>query len=496
MSSVPLRRRSLRAATSALAVLVCTAGALPPLAAKGTFPDDAPPERLTGLVRSEPGASPGVTLFCPLPSKTTYLIDMEGRVVHRWESEVDGVGVAYLLDDGRLLRAGLDEHNSFPGGGRGGVVEEFTWEGERTWEFRYSDESHLLHHDIEPLPNGNVLMIAWERKSREEALATGRDPDLLATDDFWPDHVIEVRPTRPRGGEIVWEWHAFDHLIQDHDPEKANFGDVSRHPERIDVNGDRQRVAPTEEERRHLEELGYLGAAPPRTEGAVDPGAADWNHVNAIDYHPERDEILLSVRQFHEVWVIDHATTTEEARGEKGDLLYRFGNPSAYGRGTAEDQRFFGQHDAQWIPSGFPGAGRMLVFNNGDRRPDGDFSTVDEWAPPLDEEGNYVLGEDGRFGPETLAWSHAGTPRESLFSRHVSGAQRLSNGNTLVCSGQQGRLIEVSPAGEVVWEYVNALRDPGRADKEFPDAVFRATRIPLDHPGLERLSREPVPREE
>ncbi len=445
-----------------------------------------------GVIRHGPDASAGYTLFCPLPSKSTYLIDMKGNVVNQWESDYDGVGVAYLLDDGRLLRAGLDPDNRLPGGGRGGIVEEWSWDGERRWEFRYSDDSRLLHHDIEPLPNGNVLMIAWERKSRSEALNAGRDPALLATGDFWPDHVIEVEPTRPSGGKIVWEWHVWDHVIQDHDRGAANFGDVAAHPELVDLNGDRGRSEVTDEERDALEQLGYLGGSDGgKHVRAMDEGAADWLHTNAIAYDARRDQIALSVLHFNEVWVIDHGTTTAEARsheggkcGKGGDLLYRWGNPRAYRRGNEHDQRLFGQHDVRWIPDGHPGAGRFLVFNNGDGRPGGAFSTVEEWEPPIDEDGGYVLGSSNRFGPEEVTWSYVATPRESLFSRHVSGAERLPNGNTLICSGQQGRLIEVTGDGEVVWEYVNPFTDAERADAEFPNAIFRATRISLEHPAV------------
>src|SRR5690606_15913622 len=107
---------------------------------------------------------------------------------------------------------------------------------------------------------------------------------------------------------------------------------------------------------------------------------------NAIDYNPQLDQIMISTREFSELWIIDHSTTTAEAAGHTGgrsgkggDILYRYGNPAAYNRGTRADQKFFYQHDAQWIEPGLPGAGNILVFNNGWNRVDGSsFSSVIE----------------------------------------------------------------------------------------------------------------------
>ena len=119
--------------------------------------------------------------------------------------------------------------------------------------------------------------------------------------------------------------------------------------------------------------------------GGGGPGSAesgDWMHANAVNYHPGLDQIAISSRRFNETWIIDHGITTEEASGPAGDLLYRYGNPEAYGRGTAEQRVLFGQHDVQWIPDGHPQAGKLMVFNNGNNRPDCTCSTIDVWTPP------------------------------------------------------------------------------------------------------------------
>jgi len=175
-----------------------------------------------------PAAGPleGLVLIAPLRSTETYLVNMDKQIVHRWKSDYPPAASVYLMENGDLLRCAKDPaFTHFHGGGIGGILERYNWEGQLIWSFKYADEAHCAHHDIAPLPNGNILMIAWERKSKDEAIAQGRDPKLLK-EDLWPDHVIEVQPDGPTGGKIVWEWHMWDHLVQDFDREKPNFGVV------------------------------------------------------------------------------------------------------------------------------------------------------------------------------------------------------------------------------------------------------------------------------
>ena len=245
----------------------------------------------------------GYNLFTSLNATTAYLMDNDGNFVHSWETGYRPGNAMYFLDNGLLLHTGNVGNTSFDTGGAGGVVQTINWNGTITWAYEYTGTTHLQHHDVAMLPNGNLLMIAWQYKSRDESMAAGRDPSLLSDGELWPDSVIEVKPTGVDTGEIVWEWHVWDHLVQDYDTTKSNYGVVSEHPELIDLN--------------------Y----------AIND-QADWNHSNAIDYNEELDQILLSVRNFSEIWVIDHSTTTEEAAGHSGgnsgkggDLLFRWGTP-------------------------------------------------------------------------------------------------------------------------------------------------------------------------
>lgn len=416
-----------------------------------------------GLLRNEKRAFQGYTLFSPTRSTTTYLLNMEGKVVHTWESKyLPGLSV-YLLENGNMLRCAHDQENRafFGAGGAGGIIEEFDWEGNLVWEFVYSNETHMQHHDIEPLPNGNVLLIAREKKSEKEALAAGRMSKVVGEGGMWVDHIVEVKPKRPKGAEVVWEWHVWDHLIQDQDPKKANYGKVTDHPERININGGMifgREVSKSDEEK--LEALGYISRQTPKWGPLNMP--IDWNHTNSISYNAKLDQILLSVNFFNEIWIIDHGTTTEEARsheggksGKGGGILYRWGNPSAYGLGTREDQKFFAQHDAQWICKGSYKEVGVLVFNNGWNRKDGSYSSVDEILLPMDEMGLYTRAAAKPFGPEKQTWIFTAPEKTTFFSGFISGAQRLPNGNTLICSGMQARFFEVTREGETVWEYVN-----------------------------------------
>ncbi|MGN6917304.1 hypothetical protein, partial [Neisseria sp. P0017.S004] len=83
-----------------------------------------------------------------------------------------------------------------------------------------------------------------------------------------------------------------------------------------------------------------------------------------------------------------------------GSLLYRWGNPQAYQRGAPQDQQFFGQHDVHWIDEGLPGAGNIILFNNGDTRKDGAYSSIEEIKPPVKADGSYEIEDGAAYGPE------------------------------------------------------------------------------------------------
>jgi len=405
------------------------------------------------------------TLFAPQSSSTTYLINYQKEIVHLWESDYIPGHSAYLLENGNLLRtAYLGGNPIFLSGGMGGGVQEIDWNGTVVWDFRYSSNTYMLHHDISHLPNGNVLMIAWEVKDYTEAVTAGRNPNLVTIFGVWPDHIIEVEPTGPTSGDIVWEWHVWDHLIQDYDSSKENYGVVGDHPELVDIN--------------------Y----------AVSTGSgSDWMHTNSIDYNEERDQILLSVHNFNEIWVIDHSTTTQEASGHTGgnsgkggDLLYRWGNPRVYRAGTINDQKLFGQHDARWIEPGYPGEGNILVFNNGYGRPGSEYSSVDEIVPSVDSDGHYYLESDSTYGPQEQIWIYRAENPTDFYAYMISGAQRIANGNTVICDGKKGIFFEVTPEKETVWEYINPYPN------QYLNTVFKTETYPSNYSGLAKVIEQPI----
>jgi hypothetical protein len=443
-------------------------------------------EQPSGVIVNEKGAFRGYTLFAPINSTTTYLIDTVGRVVNTWESAYRPAHSVYLLENGHLLRTGAlepRENSTFRAGGAGGHVQEFTWDGKLVWDYTYASDTYLLHHDIEYMPNGNILMIAWEKKSPNELIAAGRDPGTIPDQGLWVDHVIEVKPTGKTGGDIVWQWHVFDHVIQDVDASRANHGDVAKHPELLDLNYTPRR-------------------------GRINE---DWNHTNAIDYNPALDQIILTLHTMSELLVIDHSTTTDEATGHTGgrsgkggDILYRWGNPQVFRAGDTRDQRLFAPHDATWIEPGLDGAGNIMVFNNGTGRSNGRYSSVDVIAPPLGNKGRYTRTPGSAYGPSTEQWIYTDENKPDFFSQNISGAQRLPNGNTLICSGAVGTIFEVTADKKVVWKYVH----PGSGRGPRPGGLGPGMDAPpmggpggpgmgmppVDGPGMRGANRQRGPR--
>lgn len=490
-----------------------------------------------GLISKSDMATQGYVLFSPYTGTTTFLMDKDGMVVHKWEGELSATLNGYLLENGHLIRMERDvDFPTFAAGGLGGRLREYDWDGNLVWDFEYANEKEVMHHDLEVLPNGNILAISFELITVEEAIAAGKDPNTIAKAGIWPDKIIEIKPTKPFGGEIVWEWHMWDHLIQDFDASKANYGVISEHPERIDVNIKNDFDFPPlpPEDVQHMKDAGILTA-----NFTSDNLASDISHANAVVYNPELDQIAISIKHFGEVYVIDHSTTTEEAKGSTGgkwgrggDLLYRWGNPANYGRGSEADRKLFNQHDLKWIQTDYPGGNNFLVFNNDIPDPNnkmpsplgammatrsadpevsiadiGNYSSVLEFGLPTKENGAYVIPDDGAIGPSEMAWQYIAPDKYSFYSPIMSCAQRLKNGNTLITQGINGRIFEVTPDKQIVWEYWN----PYKFDYKLPDGtnpqpggsitaygLFRSTQYGADYPAfvgkdLKPISPQPEP---
>lgn len=412
-------------------------------------------QQTVGLFLNTPSAQNGYTLFCN--NEKTYLIDNCGFTINIWESQHEpGLGV-YLLENGDLLRAARMT-NEFSGG----HFEKFDWDGNLIWSYEYLDNNAQTHHDIEPLPNGNFLAIAWEKHPTSDAQQNGR----IYEGEVWSECIIEFEITDNNQANIVWKWRLWDHLIQDQDSSKLNYGNISEHPELVDIN--------------------FIGDQ----EGSEE----DWIHLNALDYNPSLDQIALSSRNFSEIWIIDHSTSTAEAATHiggnsemGGDILYRYGNPLAYQRGTSSDQVLFQQHDVRWSEDGQ----QLSVFNN---QYEHEKSAVQIWTPPIKNDGNYLIEPNQPFGPNHFDWEYSA---EGFYSKYMSSAQHLPNGNILICEADDGRLIEMTKEKEIVWEYINPVNSMGSPVEQgsvpIYNDLFRGTKYAADFPAFMGKDLTPGP---
>lgn len=406
------------------------------------------------------------TLIYPHNQANVFLINNCGEIIHTWEDDENfrPGNTAYILPNGNLVKAKRDAvvtDDAIWAGGGGEIVEIRSWDNDLLWSFEMNDSLHRLHHDIEPMPNGNILMVVWEWISLEDAIQAGRDSTTLVEGELWAEKIIEVNPTTD---EIVWEWRVMDHVIQDFDASKDNFGVVSEHRELIDLNWDNNE------------------------------GKADWLHVNSIDYNEELDQIMISVPYFDEIWVIDHTTTTEEAASHSGgftnhggDIIYRVGNQAAYQKGDSTDQILFFQHDAHWtnefLPSSHPDFGKIVVFNN---RVGADFSTVEIFESTWDMYISDYTHFQGTYPPYEFTQTIQHPIPSAIHSTGLSSGQLLPNGNILICAGRYGYLAELNMNQEVVWEYKTPLRGGQTASQGDSltlnnNLTFRAFKYPIDY---------------
>lgn len=392
----------------------------------------------------------GYALYNELNNNTTYLIDKNGDIAHTWSLNRPCNYAVLLMETGNIMRGAVNPGNQINGAAVGGMVQEVDPQGNVVWEFVYSSSDYVAHHDITLMPDGNVLLTAWEVKTQAELQEMGYTGNSNVR---YPTHFIEVSQNGT-GGEIVWEWHIWDHLIQDVDPNKPNFGVIAEHPELLDIN------VPT-------------GGGPGGGGGGPGGGGGDWFHVNGVNYNAELDQITFSSRYLSEVFIIDHSTTTAEAAGHTGgnagkggDFLYRWGNPSNYD--TNGPTHINGPvHDARFITDdGRPRGGFLQFFNNDGG---GNTSTIDAIELPRAADGyNYERAEGQAYGPEAPSFRHVCLDEAD----GQSASNSMPNGNVFVALSRE-YMYEVDANGELVWQY-NAG----------PAKAFRYT---CDHPGIQVL---------
>jgi Arylsulfotransferase (ASST)/CHU_C Type IX secretion signal domain len=421
----------------------------------------------------------------------TYLIDFEGHVIHTWNIGTN----PRFTGDGLLLDAvGGNPSNQ-------NTWKELDWTGNTIWQYSESRSNYHGHHDFTKIYNPKLgdstfLYIANKDLTAQQCLDAGCDPQYDYT-GAQMDAVVEVN----RQGTVIWEWCFFDHVVQDMFPSKSTYGIIANTPGRINLNIRGNHVK------------------------------SDWMHCNSLDYNQDLDMIV--VNSVHgEFYVIDHGNTfianqpansIALAAGTLGDFKYRFGDPAKYNQGdppsvldnwekaTAGNKQLGGSHDIQWIKPGLPGEGHFLVFDNAQNLfeltpqsyiieinpylnaagvntgnfvnpPDAGYNTVGSPDPNLMKENKKVSKQ--------IVWKYSSKNNTSFYSTIGSSAQRLPNGNTLVCAMNDGHFFEVHPSDtSVVWEYTNPMTRDGikkiKVDN-YPtyNGVFRAYRYAATDPGL------------
>jgi len=226
-------------------------------------------------------------LVTPIRSDTTFLIDRTGKAVKKWYVDDSPTLMAYLMDDGAILRTVFtDVDNGISIGGKTGKLQIIDKENNLVWEWLLDNTIETLHHDVAILPNGNILASVWEVKNVASSIANGREPQKLFDNRLIIDKVLEIQPAGSNQANVIWEWSLWDHLVQDFDASQSNFGSIESHPELFNVN---------------------LGS-----------GGENYSHVNGLDYIEEYDQIILNSRELSEFYIIDHSTTTMEAASHTG----------------------------------------------------------------------------------------------------------------------------------------------------------------------------------
>lgn len=415
----------------------------------------------------------GYTLITPNKGHASYLINNCGEIINKWKSEYISETASYLTEEGHLIKTCISPR---PTGaylnGTGGWIEIRDWDNEIVWSHDFNSETETTNHDLKLLPNGNLLIIFAELVDEETTYQLGRKQKepMIAT------VVKEIEMIGKNDFKVVWEWKIKDHLIQDIDPNRPNYGNIRQQSEKVNINY----------------QLKRQGGSPIRI------FRSDFFHANAIDYNPKLDQILLTFKHYAEIMVIDHSTTTEEAAGSTGgssgkggDILFRYGNPETYSAGTWEDRILFAPHSGIWIKEGLPNEGHFMVFNNGKHRPrvgsENSYSDVMTFASPLKLNGNYGLKESYNQSSVAILFQYGGKRVEYFNSSIMSNVQPLPNGNILINVARGSRILEITPEKELVWDYRIPANQDLLIDKELESGkygAFNVQRYPTDMVGF------------
>jgi hypothetical protein len=407
----------------------------------------------------------GVTIYDPAKvyssyvlfagqDRKTHLIDLNGNEVHQWPyTGFPPVFIDPAMNGGKRGHV-LVQIAGETGGRANNTVQsigEVDWNGKVIWQWggasvqdAYSGTgtatdasgygtSIRQHHDWRRLPNGNTVILV-----NYVIPVTGWKAEKLLE-----DAVFEVNPK----GEVVWKWAAFEHLDEfGFSPESLKLLKESL------SRGD----ASIPFDYLHFNNLSVVGPN-------------KWYDQGDQRFHP--DNLLFDSREANVIGIIDK---------KSGKIVWRIGPdyPSSIGQ-TAVPRpvdQISGQHDAHIIEKGLPGAGNLLVFDNQGQA----------GYPPANI-GTQPRSRVLEINPVTneIVWQYTGAdsgrPAFTFYSSYISSARRLPNGNTLITEGMNGRIFQVTPKGEIVWEYISPyFREPRPEDTQFQltNTVYRAQPVP------------------
>ena len=358
------------------------------------------------------------TLYSVKGTNTAQLIDTNSNIYKTWTFPTNSkTGFSsYLIPGDTLVRVVNYPANIITGSSATGEVQKVDWNNNIVWDYVYSDTTTVLHHDICPMPNGNVLMLALDITSAADMVQAGSSSSTVRN----MDKIIEVHPTGPNTGTIVWEWKDWDHLCQNYDASKNNYvSSIVMNPQLLNINHS---------------------------------NSGDFTHMNGIDYNAALDQIAISSFTFSEVFVIDHSTTTAQAAGHTGgnsghggDIIYRWGNPASYG--ASGTHTFYVVHDAHWVPADNPYYPNYLCGFNNDGGTGGR-SAVDIFLPPYNGY-NYNLTLGSAYGPSNYSWLYTA----DTTTTNEGNSQQFPNGNSLVCLTFADSIIEVNQSGTILWRF-------------------------------------------
>jgi hypothetical protein len=381
----------------------------------------------------------GFTVLSPLGTPAVIVLDMNGRVVKHWDGfDLVSGGPARVLPGGVVV---APQGNAMPRlESLALVAEDFA--GKELWRFDHGEPierggkrewSGRQHHDwqLSNFPSGYYspqFTPALKGASVLLLTHTSHTDPVIADVMIDDDELIELDPQ----GKVAWEWRAGDHI--------GEFGLTA--PMRSAI-------------RRLARRDGY-----------------DWFHINSAAWLGPNKWFAAGDKRFdpRNVIISSRQASVIAIVARDGQVVWRLGPDSTVSPEARALGQVIGQHNVTMIPEGLPGAGNLLLFDNGGAAGYGDPSPISPGGDTIYQRATSRVLE---IDPVTLAlvWSYAAP---NFYSFNISGAQRLPNGNTLITEGTTGRVFEVTPDKAIVWEYLA----PPSAGPRPSTAIYRAYRIP------------------